>query len=81
MTTVAKNKPSPTPFARRLRSLREASGFTQKEVAAQVEITEQTYIRWEQGLSEPSFSELCVIASMFGVTPNDFAPSEGEAQG
>lgn len=72
MQTVTK-KPN-SPLGPRIRLLREAAGYTQVEVAQAVGVTKQTYIRWEMGGSEPSFSELAVIAEMFGKTPNDFLP-------
>lgn len=79
METVAKKKASS--LGARIRALRGAAGFTQVEVAAHVGVTEQTFIRWEQDKSEPSFSELCAIAAMFGKTPNDFTTGGGESQG
>lgn len=79
MVAVAKEKPSA--FAVRLRALREASGFTQVEVASEIGVGYQTYLRWERGEREPEYSQLSALAAMFGVTLNDFAPLEGEAEG
>lgn len=80
MVVVAKDRVNP--FAVRLRGLREAAGYTQQEVADHVGVVVMTYIRWERGSTEPSFTQLCAIASMFGKTPNDFAPpEEGEGRG
>ena len=73
MQTVAKKK-GPSPFALRLRALREAASYTQQKVADEVGVNIHTYMRWEAGKTEPSFGELCVIASMFDKTPNDFLP-------
>lgn len=72
MTAVAKSKP--TPFAARLRSLREAAGYTQAEVASEIGVGYQTYLRWERGEREPEFSELQKLAAMFGKKLNDFDP-------
>lgn len=72
MPTVSKKK-STTLLGEKLRSLREAAGFTQQEVATELGVSYQTYFRWEQGKTEPSFTELCQVARMFGKTPNDFA--------
>lgn len=79
MGTVAKSKDGR--LGARMRELREAAGYTQVEVADAVGVSEQTYVRWERGGSEPTFTDLCVIATMFGKTPNDFAPGDGEEQG
>lgn len=62
----------PRTFAARLRELREESGLTQRDVAAAVGVAHQTYLRWEQGKTEPSVSQLQALASVFGKTPNDF---------
>ncbi|HJZ59443.1 MAG TPA: helix-turn-helix transcriptional regulator [Gemmataceae bacterium] len=75
MQGVAKKR-KVTPFAERLRALRNAAGFTQQAVADELDIGIQTYMRWERGETEPSFSELCAIAAMFGKTPNDFLPDD-----
>jgi len=75
MQTVAKKK-NPSAFAARLRALREAVPLTQKQVAEGVGVSIQTYMRWERGDTEPTFSELCVIAEMCKKTPNDFIPDE-----
>lgn len=67
-----------TPLADRLRTLREAAGYTQQEVAEQIGVAAQTYWRWEQGRGEPSFRQICAVAAMFGKTPNDFVTDEEE---
>jgi transcriptional regulator with XRE-family HTH domain len=72
MQTVAKKKPSP--FAVRLRTFREAADVTQAEAAESAGVHIQTYMRWERGGTEPTFSELCALAELFGKTPNDFLP-------
>lgn len=75
MVTVSKKQ---SPLGERLRSFREAVGYTQVQVAEELGVTKQTVIRWEQGGSEPSFTELCVLARMFGKTLNDFAPESDD---
>lgn len=72
MLTVAKSES--TPFAQRLRALRRAAGLTQKKVAEDLQIGYQTYLRWERGETEPNFTELRALASLFGVELNDFIP-------
>lgn len=70
-------KQNRTPFAVRLRELRIAANATQRDVAERVGVSVQTYKRWEWGDSEPLFSQLVVIAEMFGKTTNDFVTDEG----
>lgn len=79
MVAVAKRKPSA--FALRLRAFRDAAGYTQQEVADSVGVVVMTYIRWERGDTEPSYTELCKLAAVFAKTLNDFAPVEGEDKG
>jgi transcriptional regulator with XRE-family HTH domain len=79
MQTVAKRKL--TPFAERLRALRNAAGFTQQAVAEELGVGIQTYMRWERGETEPAFSELRMLAEMFDVELNDFAPEEDPPAG
>jgi transcriptional regulator with XRE-family HTH domain len=71
---VAKDKASP--FAARLKELREATGYTQRDTAAHASVSVLTYIRWERGETEPSFTQLCALAELFGVQLNDFRPEE-----
>lgn len=73
MQTVAKKK-SLAAFATRLREFRESADVTQLRAAKGAGVHIQTYMRWERGETEPSFSELCALASMFGKKPNDFLP-------
>lgn len=75
MQIVAKEK-NLTAFAVRLRELREAAGLTQPQAGRGAGVHPQTYMRWERGETEPSFSELCALASLFGKTPNDFLPED-----
>jgi transcriptional regulator with XRE-family HTH domain len=71
MAAVAKKKRS-KPFAERLREMREAAGISQVEMAKRLGIVRQTYIRWEDGTTEPTFSALCQLARVLGVELSDF---------
>lgn len=74
MQAVAKGNPSA--LAARLRAFRQAVGMTQAEVAAHVEVGYQTYMRWERGDTEPTYSQLLDLAAVFGVTFESFAPEK-----
>ena len=64
--------------ARTLRELREASGMTQFEVAAQLGVTITTVYNWERGASEPTGRNLQKVARLFGVSPFDILLPEIE---
>jgi transcriptional regulator with XRE-family HTH domain len=57
--------------AKSLRQLREESGKTQFEVAAQLGVTITTVYNWERGVSEPTGRNLQKIARLYGVSPFD----------
>ena len=64
--------PSPpreaSPFAGRLRALREQQGVTLEVVAAQIGTTKQSMSHWELGRSEPSFEMLVRLARHYRVS-------------
>ncbi|AMV23955.1 transcriptional repressor DicA [Gemmata sp. SH-PL17] len=72
--TVAKQQ-SPT-FKMRLRELRNAAGLSQARAAKAVGVHIQTYMRWERGETEPTFTELCTLAGILGATLNDFRSTD-----
>lgn len=74
--TVAKSER--VTFSKRFRELRELAGRTQQDVADELGVSTMTVIRWERGDSEPSFTQICVVARMFDKTPNDFTTGDGE---
>ncbi len=74
---IVANQKKPSPLGARIRALREAAGITQEDAAAAVSVHVQTYMRWERGGSEPSFTALQQLAAAFDVTLNDFATEPG----
>lgn len=55
-------------FKDRLSSLRREKGIKQTELATLCGVSRITVARWENGTSEPSISELQLIAGALGVT-------------
>ena len=55
-------------FAQRLKELRREKNLTQSNVAAQLGIKQQSYLRYEMGTGEPSLDTLVAIAKLFGVS-------------
>ena len=50
---------------------RTANKMTQEFVAESVGVSRQSVSKWEQGLSEPSTSNLFALAKLFGVAPEE----------
>ena len=55
-------------LGRRLRSLREAAGLTQVQLAERAAIDEKHYQTMEGGLSNVTFATLVAVAKALGVT-------------
>lgn len=51
-----------------IRELRKAAGYTQKDLAAKVNRTQQAVAKWECGIAEPDSSTLNALSSLFDVT-------------
>lgn len=58
-------------FKLALKSVRKATGMTQKEVAEKANVSLGTYRTWEQGTSGMSLENACIISDVLGCTPND----------
>jgi transcriptional regulator with XRE-family HTH domain len=59
-------------FAEKLRELREAKGWSQKELADRSETTQQAVGRWEAGDRVPSFQAVLIICKALGVRCTTF---------
>lgn len=55
-------------FTERLTKLRQARGWTKKEFSMQIEKTQQTVGKWENGTNAPTFKDLVKLVELFGVT-------------
>lgn len=65
----------PDGLAERIRSYRLKQGMTQRELADQLGVTQQSVARWEQG-SPPRRYMLRVIESLFGETDAGDPPAD-----
>jgi transcriptional regulator with XRE-family HTH domain len=68
-------------IGQRVRTLREARGWSQRELARRVGLTSKTisnYERGERGVKEPPLSTVQALAEVFGVTVIDLL---GEPEG
>ena len=55
-------------FAENLKSLRKASGLSQKALAGALEVDQRTVSAWENGICEPSFEILARLCEIFDET-------------
>ena len=55
-------------FQKRLQEQRKLYGYTQRQMAEFLNITQPSYIRYENGTSEPSLEKLAAIANVFDVS-------------
>jgi transcriptional regulator with XRE-family HTH domain len=57
----------PKQFGDRLKDLRERAGVTQRELAARAGLGQKTISNWEQGISEPVWSNVLALAKALGL--------------
>lgn len=55
-------------FGRFIQRLRQEQGWTQKDLADKIFVTDKAVSKWERGLSFPDIELLIPIADAFGVT-------------
>ncbi|MBQ3220212.1 MAG: helix-turn-helix transcriptional regulator [Clostridia bacterium] len=55
-------------FEIKLKEIREEKGYTQQKVAELLAVHRTTYMKWENGLREPSNAMLIKIADLFDVS-------------
>ncbi len=66
----ASGAPVVTDLGQRLRSAREAAGFTMEEAARRIGVMKPTWQAWETGRKEPRSNRLAMTAGVLGVTPS-----------
>ncbi|MRI14543.1 helix-turn-helix transcriptional regulator [Vibrio cholerae] len=54
-----------------LRESRSRCGFTQEEIAKRVKVAKQTYLKWENGDTEPKASQIKLLAENLGITADE----------
>lgn len=57
-------------FGERLKTLRQAKGLTQEELAKRIGVTKQTISNWENGNITPALDVLITLVEFFHTTPN-----------
>lgn len=59
-------------FAEKLKKAREASGLSQRKVAAEIGVSQPQYCYYENGDDMPPFSKVKAMARLFNVTLDYF---------
>ncbi|WP_224067577.1 helix-turn-helix transcriptional regulator [Vibrio penaeicida] len=59
-----------------LKEARMASGLKQSEVAEQMSVTSQTYLKWENGRSEPKITQAGKLSTILNVSVNELCKGE-----
>jgi transcriptional regulator with XRE-family HTH domain len=54
-----------------IKSARLECGFTQEEIAKRVKVAKQTYLKWENGETEPKATQIRLLAEHLKITPNE----------
>ncbi len=60
-----------------LAAARVNAGMTQEEAAKRLKVTKRTLINWEKGVAMPSFADLNLLSSIYGIPmDNIFLPQK-----
>lgn len=54
-----------------IKQARKEKGYTQKEVATMLRMTQQQYSRFENGIFELNYEQLLTLCKIYDVTPNE----------
>ena len=55
-------------FSKRLKELRIENGISQQAIADKLNIARISYLHWEQGKTEPSINNICLLCKIFNVS-------------
>ena len=61
-----------------LTNLRLSCGFTQKELAKKLNITNKAISKWEKGDAKPSLKQLPLLASIFGISVEELITNQNK---
>lgn len=65
-------------FSDRLKDARQFNGYSQKQLAQILGITESGYAHWEQGRTEPNTETLCKLCQILNVSSDYLIGLENE---
>lgn len=65
-------------FGEKLQALRKARGWSQEELATQVNVSRQALSKWESGASVPDTENVVALSRLFGVSTDYLLLENGE---
>jgi len=65
------------PFGERIKSLREAAGLKQSDVANAVGVSSQAVSKWETNKSEPDREAIRILCKLFDISADRLLNTEG----
>ena len=67
-------------FGQKLRTLRKRAGLSQEELADRAKITLRTFIRWENGETQPRIDEILRLAQALHVSEQELLTGDTKAK-
>ena len=65
-------------FGEKLQALRKARGWSQEELATQINVSRQALSKWESGASVPDTENVVALSRLFGVSTDYLLLENGE---
>lgn len=65
-------------LGRKLKFMRSRVGFTQNQIAEQLNVDRSTYSNYERAVTEPDVKTLIKLAKIFGIDANELLSDVGE---
>ncbi len=54
-----------------LKQARKFAGYTQKQAAEKLRMTQQQYSRFENGIFELNYGQILMLCDLYAITPNE----------
>lgn len=58
-------------IGKNLKEARKQKGYTQKQVAEKMFMTQQQYSRFENGIFELNYDQILFLCDLYDITPNE----------
>lgn len=58
-------------IGKNIKEARKQKGYTQKQVAEKMFMTQQQYSRFENGIFELNYDQILFLCDLYDITPND----------
>ncbi len=58
-------------IGKNIKEARKQKGYTQKQVAEKMFMTQQQYSRFENGIIELNYDQILFLCDLYDITPND----------